>query len=318
MIRKIYDRDKYIHKVDVEKFDVFDRDMPILHKSLFGHNVNVYDEEWMWHLHLKTTDLCNAKCDFCVEKSHRNDKANPDQFLKNTELMLNEMQNQGILFSVSVTGGEPTICGFLGELLDILSRFDIHFLTMNTNGIELKKYSKQLSQFNAIDISRHGFNDDENNRIFSAYVPTIDELKELKNEIFDTQMRIQAVTTLINSPDDMNKFIDVYSFADDISFRRLMKLSKEYGHNYSINDSSYTDLIEYAFNNWEFKEQVVQDYYVYEIYNNGETDVTFSYSNMELLRKYEVNENDFYREFIIHPNGYVSGSWQFDNRILLK
>lgn len=318
MVRRIYDRDQYLHKVDVEQYNIFDNNITVLQKELFGKEVKVYDEEWMWHLHLKITDVCNANCDFCVEKSHRNDKANPELFLKNTDLMLKEMQDQGILFSVSITGGEPTLCNYLGELLDIISRYNIHFLTMNTNGIWIGKYLKYLPMFNAIDISRHGFTDKENDEIFKTHVFTIDELRDLKKCMPETQMRIQAVTTLIETPDDMNKFIDVYSFADDVSFRRLMQLSKEYGHNYKVNDDSYNNLIEYAFDNWDFKEQTIQDYYVYEVYNNGMVDVTFSYSNMELLRKYEKNEENFYREFIIHPNGYVSGSWQFDNRILLQ
>ena len=47
--------------------------------------------------------------------------------------------------------------------------------------------------------------------------------------------------------------------------------------------------------------------------------MTFSYSNMDMLRKEEQKESeDVYREFIIHPDGLVSGSWKKDNKILYK
>lgn len=317
MIKRNITRDEYIHKSDVENYSVYDEGYPKIHRTLFGQEVVLYDYDWMWHLHLKVTDSCNANCRFCVEQAHRHDKQNSERLLYNTNQMLKQMKEEQILHSVSVTGGEPTAYKDLDLLLDILERYDIPFLTMNTNAIKLDKYAERMnSLFQAIDISRHGFTDEENDNIFRTHVPTFEDLKRIKKKMPDTQMRIQAVLTNIKSVDDMNRFIDTYSFADDISFRRLMILSGEYGVNYSINDDIYNELLEYAFSNWEFKEQTIQDYYTYEIYNNGKTDVTFSYSNMKLLREYEKNERNFYREFIIHPDGCVTGSWQKDNRIL--
>ena len=73
---------------------------------------------------------------------------------------------------------------------------------------------------------------------------------------------------------------------------------------YDTNDDLYFKILDYAYNNFEFKEQTIQDYYVYEIWNNGTTDITFSYSDMSMLLKNEETEDDgICREFIIHPNG---------------
>lgn len=313
----ITDRNKYIKKCDVSQ-------LPIEYSNtkkveLFGKQIELFDDPWMWHLHLKCTDVCNANCRFCVEKVHRNDIGNSEHFLENTDRMLTEMENNGILFSVSVTGGEPLLFNRFDKLVDILKMHKIKFLTINTNGTLLEsKLSKLDGVFNVLDISRHGFSDAENNEIFCTTVPTINELQQLRNRLEKTKMRIQCVAERLNSVEDMLKFIDVYKFADDISIRRLMKLGEEYDQNYVINDDIYTEFLDFAFKNWEFKEQTIQDYYVYEIYNTGKKDITFSYSNMDMLREVEKLESDnFIREFIIHPNGCVSGSWGMDNKILL-
>lgn len=97
-----------------------------------------------------------------------------------------------------------------------------------------------------------------------------------------------------------------------------MRVGDEYNLNYSIDNDNYNCCLNYAFENWRFKEQTIQDYYVYEVYNNGLTDITFSYSDMKLLREVEKAESEeFFREFILHPNGVLSGSWMQDTKILL-
>ena len=98
-----------------------------------------------------------------------------------------------------------------------------------------------------------------------------------------------------------------------------MKLPDKYGVNYESNDSLYMEMLNYAYNHFEFVEQTIQDYYVYEIWNYNGINITFSYSNMDMLSKVEQNEPDnVCREFIIHPNGVISGSWDFNNKVICK
>ena len=313
----IKDKNQYIRKCDVESLPIDYADTKCV--ELFGKPIKLFNDPWMWHLHLKCTDTCNANCGFCVEKCHRNDKGNPSNFLYNTDTMLSEMEKAGILYSVSVTGGEPLLFPYFEGLVDVLKDHNIQFLTINTNGTLLDKKINLLDGvFDVIDLSRHGLSDVENNEIFRTEVPNIATVRDIKNQLTQTKMRVQCVSARLNTVDDMLKFMDVYDFADDISIRRLMKLGEEYGHSYTINDRAYDNFLDYAFNNWEFKEQTIQDYYVYEIYNDGKRDVTFSYSNMSMLRGVEKTEDEnFFREFIIHPDGCVSGSWGKDNKILL-
>ena len=85
MVKRILDKSEYIHSADVEKFTI--GNINTIKKTLFGKEIELYNDPWMWHLHLKITDACNADCAFCVEKGcKKNDK--PEHFLENLELML--------------------------------------------------------------------------------------------------------------------------------------------------------------------------------------------------------------------------------------
>lgn len=318
MIKKITNKKDYIKKCDVENFDIKEEAYN-KHIKLFGHDVYVNEDPWLWHLHLKLTDVCNASCRFCVEQGCKIDE-DANLFLDSVDMMLEELRRNETLYSVSATGGEPLMFKKFHELTNILRDYPIEFLTMNTNGLLVPQYREDIDGlFDFINISRHAISEDENNEIFRRKMLTIDELKQIKESLTDTKLRIQCVMSNVKTIDDMNKFLDAFKFADDISFRRLMTLPDEYGVSYDRDEDSYDKILDYAYNNFDFKEQTIQDYYVYEIWNNGYTDITFSYSNMDMLRKEENKESEnIFREFIIHPDGMVAGSWKKDHKILYK
>jgi molybdenum cofactor biosynthesis enzyme MoaA len=315
----ITNKNDYISHCEVHQLPITD-DREIKQYNLFDEQILVYDDKWMHHLHIKITDICNAKCAFCVEQNCKKDEQ-PQKALSNIDKMICEMKKQGLLYSVSVTGGEPTVFPYFSELCEILNKYDIPFVTMNTNGHFIDKYLSLIDKtFDFINISRHSCYDNNNDEIFKTKVKTIEELKRIKEKMKHCKMRIQCVIgNELNSIQDIENFMNTYSFADDFSFRRLMELNEEFGVDYNINHSNYFSILDYAFKNWTFKEQTIQDYYIYEIYNNGKTDITFSYSDMNLTRTLEKREKDnFFREFICHPNGVVSGSWKKDCKIILK
>lgn len=315
----ITNKDNYISHCEVNRLPITDN-TEIEEYTLFGEKILVYNDKWMHHLHIKITDICNAKCAFCVEQNCRKDER-PERMLHNIDRMLNEMKAQGLLYSVSITGGEPTVFPHFITLCELLKKYDIPFLTMNTNGHFLDRYLPIIDEtFDFINISRHSCSDEINNEIFKTKVKSITELRATKEKMRHCKMRIQCVIgNELNTIDDIKKFMKIYSFADDFSFRRLMELNEEFGVDYNINHSNYFSILDYAFTNWTFKEQTVQDYYIYEIYNNGQTDITFSYSDMNLTRNLERKEkNNFFREFICHPDGTISGSWKKDCKIILR
>ena len=317
MFKTINSIDEYLHSADVEKLPITYEDK--LHVNLFGQEVLVEKNEWLWHLHLKITNACNAKCKFCVEQNSKCSE-NAKYYIKQVDKMLTEMEREGILYSVSLTGGEPLLFNGFSALCDILRKHDIKFLTMNTNGTYLKSHIDEIDGlFDFIDISRHSISDARNNKIFGTEVPTIEELKDIKNSLKSTKIRIQCVMCDVNSIDGLLEFVDTFRFADDISFRRLMKLPEKYGVTYETEDDLYNQILEYAFNNFQLIEQTIQDYYVYEIWDYNGIYITFSYSNMNMLSNVEnIEDERICREFIIHPNGIISGSWDFNNKVLSR
>lgn len=317
MFKTITNKNEYIQYCDVAKLPISYNDR--FDVILFDNKISLNTNPWLWHFHIKATDICNAKCDFCIEQSSCR-KENSDNLLKNVDLMLREMEKNHCLYSVSVTGGEPTLYKDFEELCVILSKYDIKFLTLNTNGFGLDKYRKHIDGlFDFVNISRHSVDDAVNDGIFNTHVLSKEELKNIKNTYSKTKFRLQCVIgNGTNTIEDVNNFIEKYEFADDFSFRRLMQVGDEFNLHYDVNNSDYFNILNFAFRNWLFKEQTIQDYYVYEIYNNGNKDITFSYSNMEMLREVEKNESDdIVREFICHPDGIISGSWKKDCKILL-
>ena len=315
MFRTVNSIEGYLHSADVEKLPITYEDKMCV--NLFGNEILVEKNEWLWHLHLKLTNACNAKCKFCVEQNSKCAE-NAKHYIEQVDNMLAEMEREGILFSVSLTGGEPLLFKEFSSLCDVLKKHNIKFLTMNTNGTYLKSHLEEIDGlFDFIDISRHSISDIRNNEIFGTEVPTIKDLKDIKNALKNTKVRIQCVMYDVKTVDELLEFVDTFRFADDISFRRLMKLPEKYGVKYETEDDLYNQILEYVFNNFKLVEQTIQDYYVYEIWNYDGIDITFSYSNMNMLNSVESTEDDrVCREFIIHPNGVISGSWDFNNKVI--
>ena len=307
----------YLHSCDVEKLPITYEDK--MEVNLFGNKILVEKNEWLWHLHLKLTDACNARCFFCVEQNSKCQE-NAEYFISQVDSMLSEMEQAGILYSVSVTGGEPLLFKKFDELCEVLEKHDIKFLTMNTNAQYLDKYIDKIDGlFNFVDISRHAISDQRNNEIFGCDMPTLNELKSIKKRLKHTKMRIQCVLCDVDSIEDVLNRIGAYSFADDLSFRKLMKLGEQTGIEYDDKEDLYNQILEYAFNHFELIEQTIQDYYVYEIWKYNDTYITFSYSNMKMLGAVEKVEDDAVcREFIIHPDGTIAGSWDKNMKVIKR
>lgn len=108
--------------------DTVSYDLPL---TLFGKQWYIMDDYWMKHIHLKITDRCNAACPFCIEQNSHI-RENKEQLLANVSRLLDEMDAQGHLATVSITGGEPALCDYVGEVVDMVKRHNC-FLNINSN-----------------------------------------------------------------------------------------------------------------------------------------------------------------------------------------
>ena len=258
------------------------------------------------------TEKCNLRCPYCFADDFVCDRGKEIPFEELKRVIL-RIVRESPARKVGLIGGEPTLYSKFAELCELLRSYDIPFLTINTNGSKLRNDEIRNiidSTFHFVDVSRHHVDDIKNREIFHFAVPDAEDLFRIKILLKNAKMRIQCVTADMKSVEDFIKFKRRFFFADDLSFRRLMKLPDEYGVTYGTNDDIYQDLLDHAYSHYHLKEQMIQDYYTYEVWNDEYTDITFSYSNMAFLKRTESIEPDgFFREFIIHPDGVISGSW---------
>ena len=275
--------------------------------KLFGHEVFFRDDYWLRNVHVKVTDNCNAKCDFCVEKdSHV--KENKWNLLNNLTSLLRQMKEQDLLGTVTITGGEPTLCKHLDEVLDCISRYNV-FSSMNTHGRDIKKMEHAPTWIN---ISKH---DHYDRHIFGLKNLVSQDIERIRDNT-GSKIRLQGLLLPyhLDSITDLLTFINAYKgVVDDFGFRQLIKSDDDY------KGVSLLPFRAYLYENAKFVEQVLQDYYVYETWTLDGTNITLSMSDMQLLTANEkVEDARNLREVIVHPDGMVTGDWGRKTKILTK
>lgn len=106
-------------------------------------------------LAIEVSNKCNSNCPCCI--TH-----NPDTFELTVQDVENTvraaLKNQSSINTATLTGGEPTIHPHLFELLDVLNRPEIDYVSVNTNGIRIandEDFVKELATKKNIYISLH-------------------------------------------------------------------------------------------------------------------------------------------------------------------
>lgn len=302
MLKVIKDKHDYQFSPELAT-DTVSYDLPL---NLFGKTWYIMDDYWMKHVHLKITDRCNAVCPFCIERG--SDIAeNKDRFLSNVRRLLDEMDAQGHLATVSITGGEPSLCDYVGEVVDMVRGYDC-FLNINTN---FSRFIESRLQPSWLNISCHTIGPDMYCRLPELQPRRIAEYRKMSPS---TKIRIQCVlhNNGLKNIEDMLIFMEQYRhIVDDFSFRRLITLEE------TPDEDLLQQFKHYLFSNADLVEQVLKDYYVYETWNLNGVLITLSHSNMGLLRRMEETEPDnLLREIVVHPDGLISGSWYRNRKII--
>lgn len=279
---------------------------------LFGKTYYMYADEWKHHVHIKCTDRCDADCDFCIERSERNNPQNAERVMMATRDLLAELAEQGHLRTVSITGGEPTLFRYFEKLVDMIGARNPTLLSINTNGRHLERLPAWYDGW--VNISKHAITDaDVFVRDFNVTPAMIAKFKASHPR---AKVRMQCVLGTTTKMSTVGNIVDfIYHFkdvADDFSFRNLII------ENYETKVSELLfDFRQLLLDSGEFVEQVIQDYYVYETFRMFGTLITFSWSNMKELREYnESHDNNFLEEIIVHPDGSITGSWNKKSLII--
>ena len=182
MIQEIHDINNYSFNPVLESNEKL-YDTPV---TLFDKPWRIMDDFWMKHVHIKITDRCNAHCPFCIEKeSHIKD--DPIKLMANLKRLIAELDSQGHLATVSITGGEPSISPIAGDVVDFLKGNYKVFLNINTN---FSKTIDSLLDPDWVNISRHKVGADDYTG-FGAL--DLDMLDKYRAKHPSTKIRLQCV-----------------------------------------------------------------------------------------------------------------------------
>jgi len=188
----------------------------------------------LFNLYLQVTDVCNAKCSFC-------DKANcisSDVELDKDKLMniLKELTERNMLGKISLTGGEPLLrVERLNEILEIIHLVNpLAYVSLNTNGSRLENFReiKRPEFIKEVDMSRHHYNELENNAVFGIRVANFKEIHDFLSQNEHIILKLNCVMTKnqISTIHDVERYLEELATygIKEVRFISLLNLTEGY------------------------------------------------------------------------------------------
>lgn len=279
-------------------------DEPTEEVTLFGSTYRMYAVDRMKHIHLKCTNQCDANCAFCIERRSRGTREDWAMFMDSAVNTIRQMQEQRQFRSLSVTGGEPTLCTHIQDLVYLASSVHPSLFSINTDGFKLN-FADPGTFHGWLNISKHAINDTcIFNRPFNLKPNAIADFK--KEQPF-AKVRLQCVLGVDGGLKTLNDVLNFMSYfgdvADGFSFRSLALVSDQ-----DKIPPLFTDLRNFLFDH--MVEQFIRNYHVYETFNYRGKSVMLSWSNMYLAGlQCTYSPPGVLEDIVVHPDGVVTGSW---------
>ena len=174
-------------------------------------------------LTIKLTDFCDCSCPFCSNKNMR-DFGHID-FVK-LEKVIRELNKTGLLYRISITGGEPMkfpdeVNRLINLIISINEKIEIG---ITTNGLNLRKFAEfeNVEKIEGIHISRHHYDDDINRKVFkSDSIATSDDIKYLQSKLKDKL--IININTVLSKGfiDNFDKLKKMCEYVDSLGVKRI-------------------------------------------------------------------------------------------------
>lgn len=284
------------------------------------------------NIYIITTYKCNCKCDFCIFHKLKS-KEDDDKILENLNKILNKTNEK---VSIKITGGEPFIkTKLLENIIKLCNHHKnkeyIKNIGIGTNGtIPLSKGLNETDIKTNIYISRHNINHKEMEKEFHHEMLNIKDLtKNIYNELITFNYSCNLIRGGIDSVD---KILDYINSCDDkigkIVFRELNHLSID-------NKSMYKDYV-YDYIKYYPKHVVPISEILPKINKNPNFKPLFNEGNYydenymyiykgKLIKFRKIDEQKLVEynkkhkevdEYTIHPDGYVSGCWDKDKKLM--
>ena len=180
----------------------------------FGRKVN--------YLRLSVTDRCDLRCNYCMPKK------NTFLYPKSEILSLNDLKRiTRILISlgikkIRVTGGEPLIRKDIGEFLEYicsLKQKGLEEVLITTNGTQLKKYAKKISD---LGIKKINISLDSLNSKKFKFLTNGGNLTEVLNGIYEAKknkLDVKINTVLLKDFNE-NEILKMVKWCADNNFKQ--------------------------------------------------------------------------------------------------
>lgn len=330
-----------IHQKELKPFH-FDTD-----RLVYG-NVNL-------SIHL--TDKCNAGCDFCVAElryinngtSYNKPRIKDDEeyYARLEEVLI---KVKPLNPSVSLTGGEPTLCHRLYRICQLLKKHNIRKRTITTNGSGLLSvdcsngWQTNLETliecgFKHLNISKAHYDDSKNHKLMRYPNDEIrcsnEAIKYITNIANPNGLRVRLSCVLtqegISTVPQMKEYMNVAEQmgVDNVVFRELMKYDSDRivkGRIYNFCEANRVSLDPIwkeidADSDFKLENQVLGYYYYYvEVYKYRGIDMVSESADLKQIavEKAKPSDKPVVYEMVFHPNGCLNGSWIEGEDILLN
>ena len=224
------------------------------------------------YLAIAVTTYCNYQCFYCKKGGESISKEKQTISFEKIKRIIFNAYEIGIS-NFRITGGEPTIVPYFGELIEYIMSFDKSKVRINTNGFKileyvdvLRKYKKRLDIVFSVDsISEYLDNVYFHKYLSSSVIETTKILKE--NEI---QVRYNIVVTRINEKEVRELILKaVDEMHVNVKLLDLNKFSEYFGNGKILYN-------EQAFELWENLFVSMKNFYEFleEISNNAKSEWT--------------------------------------------
>ena len=194
----------------LEKINLFGTDI-----KLKTHICNLFDtpcvevEEPNINFYVRTNH-CNASCSFCTYSNDAS-KWNGEKYKE----VLKHITSKIKIRKIGVSGGEPMLNwdNFL-EISNISKEISPNSeLSLNTNGYKMDRFFSHpiYKEYDFIQLSRHHYDDNINDKIFKCKSPTSDEIKsysEMQTHKDQLQFRCNLIKGYINNKEEIFKFLE--------------------------------------------------------------------------------------------------------------
>ena len=348
-------------KVGADREVKFDKELRL--KRQVDYDINNYDIVPYWfenqgamnvyknfNFSIFVDDYCNADCKFCVAQlRYENRKLmykkarieDDDEYFRRLEELLKIIRPLNP--SVSITGGEPSVCRRLPTILKLVDKFGFRKRTITSNGSHLfdvvdgAPIIQHLIDCNwdHLNISRTSTCDSLNREIMRYHDETYcsnDMLKEIISVIDGSKLKHRISCLLLRDSvnsvekirDDVKFYVDKCG-ANNFIFRELMDYDttavNEEKKAYCVANKVKLNDIWAEFEKFpEFEPymNILGYYYYVEIYKLFGATVASESANLNQQTLEVAAHPDMVYETVFHPNGNLCASWIDHDRILDK